>query len=223
MLTNGTLARYIDEFSVTGLTSNPTIFDHAISNGGSYDDSILRKGGRGPVSDVWTRPEPRNRADGSFLQGCRHVVEVDEEGGKALLRDGVGHVAFDGVNGGSGRVETAAAMFGEVCGKGAAVVGGGGPGDQACVLQIAEDDVHGLAGDKGAAGELGVGQARLLVEEFEAGVLRHRQAVLAQGLVHGAAQCRGGAFEPVSHVLGDVPGGVGRVYGLPVFHVRILT
>ncbi len=30
LLTSGTLRRYIDELSVTGLTSNPTIFDHAI-------------------------------------------------------------------------------------------------------------------------------------------------------------------------------------------------
>ena len=32
LLTSGTLQRYIEEFSVTGLTSNPTIFDHAIKN-----------------------------------------------------------------------------------------------------------------------------------------------------------------------------------------------
>ena len=32
MLDNGTLSRYIDEFSITGLTSNPTIFDQAIKN-----------------------------------------------------------------------------------------------------------------------------------------------------------------------------------------------
>jgi transaldolase len=32
LLDSGTLARYIDELSVTGLTSNPTIFDHAIKN-----------------------------------------------------------------------------------------------------------------------------------------------------------------------------------------------
>ena len=32
LLDSGTLKRYIDEFSVTGLTSNPTIFDHAIKN-----------------------------------------------------------------------------------------------------------------------------------------------------------------------------------------------
>ncbi len=40
LLTSGTLQRYIDELSVTGLTSNPTIFDHAIKNGTAYDESI---------------------------------------------------------------------------------------------------------------------------------------------------------------------------------------
>ena len=40
ILTNGTLARYISELSVTGLTSNPTIFEHAIGSGSSYDDAI---------------------------------------------------------------------------------------------------------------------------------------------------------------------------------------
>ncbi len=43
MLTAGTLRRYIDELSVTGLTSNPTIFDHAIKNSGDYDASIHEK------------------------------------------------------------------------------------------------------------------------------------------------------------------------------------
>ena len=40
--TTGTLKRYIDEFSVTGLTSNPTIFEHAISKSKSYDAEIGR-------------------------------------------------------------------------------------------------------------------------------------------------------------------------------------
>src|ERR1700746_551535 len=40
LLNNGTLQRYIGEFSVTGLTSNPTIFDHAIKNSSSYDGAI---------------------------------------------------------------------------------------------------------------------------------------------------------------------------------------
>jgi transaldolase len=43
ILDNGTLRRYIDELSVTGLTSNPTIFDEAIGNTSAYDGSIRRK------------------------------------------------------------------------------------------------------------------------------------------------------------------------------------
>ena len=40
ILTNGTLARYIADLSLTGLTSNPTIFEHAIGDGNFYDESI---------------------------------------------------------------------------------------------------------------------------------------------------------------------------------------
>jgi transaldolase len=43
LLTSGTLRRYRDELSVTGLTSNPTIFDLAIRNGNAYDESIRKK------------------------------------------------------------------------------------------------------------------------------------------------------------------------------------
>ncbi|HTX53065.1 MAG TPA: transaldolase [Candidatus Baltobacteraceae bacterium] len=43
LLNSGTLKRYIDELSVTGLTSNPTIFDHAIKNSTAYDAAIRKK------------------------------------------------------------------------------------------------------------------------------------------------------------------------------------
>jgi transaldolase len=43
LLETGTLARYVHELSVTGLTSNPTIFDHAIKNSSSYDAAIRTK------------------------------------------------------------------------------------------------------------------------------------------------------------------------------------
>ena len=43
LLTSGTLKRYIDELSVTGLTPNPTIFDHAIKNSTSYDAATAKK------------------------------------------------------------------------------------------------------------------------------------------------------------------------------------
>src|SRR3954465_15710992 len=42
LLESGTLQRYIDELSVTGLTSNPTIFDNAISRSTSYHEQIKR-------------------------------------------------------------------------------------------------------------------------------------------------------------------------------------
>src|SRR5262249_17701309 len=50
LLDSGTLQHYIDDLSVTGLTSNPTIFDHAIKNSSAYDASIrdaLSKGSAG--------------------------------------------------------------------------------------------------------------------------------------------------------------------------------
>lgn len=47
ILRDGTLRRYIDELSLTGLTSNPTIFLHAVEKGELYDDSIHRKRAEG--------------------------------------------------------------------------------------------------------------------------------------------------------------------------------
>jgi transaldolase len=43
LLDGGTLKRYIDELSVTGLTSNPTIFDHAIKSSTAYDAAIRNR------------------------------------------------------------------------------------------------------------------------------------------------------------------------------------
>ena len=47
LLDSGTLQRYIDQLSVTGLTSNPSIFDHAITHSNKYDDEIRRLTARG--------------------------------------------------------------------------------------------------------------------------------------------------------------------------------
>jgi transaldolase len=57
MLADGTLKGYIDELSVTGLTSNPTIFDKAISGGDAYDEQIAELGssaglGEGPGANA---------------------------------------------------------------------------------------------------------------------------------------------------------------------------
>jgi transaldolase len=46
LLNGGTLQSYIDQLSVTGLTSNPTIFDHAIKNSSDYDSDIARLSSR---------------------------------------------------------------------------------------------------------------------------------------------------------------------------------
>ena len=52
ILDKGTLRRYVDELSVTGLTSNPTIFDEAIGGGTAYDEEIRRKTKAGVVGEA---------------------------------------------------------------------------------------------------------------------------------------------------------------------------
>src|SRR6202167_5874291 len=52
LLDSGTLKRYIDELSVTGLTSNPTIFDQAIKNSTAYDPAIREKLSKGKSGEA---------------------------------------------------------------------------------------------------------------------------------------------------------------------------
>jgi transaldolase len=52
LLTSGTLQRYIDQLSVTGLTSNPSIFDHAITHSKSYDEEIRRQASAGKTGEA---------------------------------------------------------------------------------------------------------------------------------------------------------------------------
>jgi len=52
LLSNGALGRYIQEFSVTGLTSNPTIFERAINNSHDYDDAIRQKSKEGKSGEA---------------------------------------------------------------------------------------------------------------------------------------------------------------------------
>ena len=52
ILDDGTLRRYIEEFSVTGLTSNPTIFDEAIGSGDTYDESIRTLAAEGKTGEA---------------------------------------------------------------------------------------------------------------------------------------------------------------------------
>ena len=69
ILNSGTLKRYIDELSVTGLTSNPTIFDHSIRNSTAYDAAIrekLRAGTSGEALFFELALEDLTRAAGLF-------------------------------------------------------------------------------------------------------------------------------------------------------------
>src|SRR3989449_2439085 len=52
LLNSGTLKRYLDELSVTGLTSNPTIFDDAVKNSTAYDAGIREKLSRGKSGEA---------------------------------------------------------------------------------------------------------------------------------------------------------------------------
>jgi transaldolase len=74
LLTSGTLKRYISELSVTGLTSNPTIFDHAIKNSADYDAAIQEKLKKG----ISARALPANQPLPPILRdpGCRADVLV---------------------------------------------------------------------------------------------------------------------------------------------------
>jgi transaldolase len=80
LLDEGTLQRYIDEESVTGLTSNPTIFDKAINESGSYDEDIAEWKARG-ASDEEVFFElalaDLRRAAGSFAPVYARTNAVD--------------------------------------------------------------------------------------------------------------------------------------------------
>jgi len=52
LLNTGTLQRYIDGLAVTGLTSNPTIFDHAVKNSAAYDDAINNELAKGKCGEA---------------------------------------------------------------------------------------------------------------------------------------------------------------------------
>ena len=52
LLTSGTLARYVSDYSVTGLTSNPTIFEQAIGKSDAYDEAIRRRAGAGESGEA---------------------------------------------------------------------------------------------------------------------------------------------------------------------------
>ena len=80
LLNSGTLRRYRDELSVTGLTSNPTIFDHAIKNSTAYDDAIRQKLAEGKSGEELffeLALEDLVSAAGIFRQIYDETAEVD--------------------------------------------------------------------------------------------------------------------------------------------------
>jgi len=64
LLTSGTLRRYIQELSVTGLTSNPTIFDHAIKNSHDCIRTKVQEGKSGRGSSHSHGRRTHDRQDG---------------------------------------------------------------------------------------------------------------------------------------------------------------
>ncbi|HEY4372764.1 MAG TPA: transaldolase [Burkholderiales bacterium] len=80
LLQSGTLKRYVDEFGVTGLTSNPTIFDEAIKKSADYDQAIARRAGAGVGEEELfvelALDDLRNAAE-LFLPAYRATAGVD--------------------------------------------------------------------------------------------------------------------------------------------------
>ncbi len=88
LLTSGTLRRYIQEFAVTGLTSNPTIFDHAIKNSHDYDDAFADHGEIGQ-----TLPTHARYCDDVLAKFMQAGIDTDalaaqlqDEGAKAFVK-----------------------------------------------------------------------------------------------------------------------------------------
>lgn len=80
ILDNGTLRRYIDELSVTGLTSNPSIFNAAIGDGDAYDEGIREKargGGAGENLFIALALEDLRRAADLFQPVFQASQQVD--------------------------------------------------------------------------------------------------------------------------------------------------
>ena len=71
LLASGTLERYVDELAITGLTSNPTIFDHAFQTGDAYDDAIraAAHGGGSPAAVFFTLAIDDLRAAADLFRG----------------------------------------------------------------------------------------------------------------------------------------------------------
>lgn len=103
-LDDGTLGRYIDEYSITGLTSNPTIFDKAIAGGDAYDSAIAELAQAGHAGEAafielalqdlrraadLFRPtfEASDRRDGWVSMELSPLLASDTEGSIAAARE----------------------------------------------------------------------------------------------------------------------------------------
>src|SRR4051812_23288779 len=90
MLDSGTLRRYIDELSITGLTSNPTIFDHAIKNSSDYGAAIAEAFVRGSRVHGGIDAETALLAVTAGLTCCSPELQSSTKG---TCRDGNGPTA----------------------------------------------------------------------------------------------------------------------------------
>ena len=80
LLSSGTLERYIDELSVTGLTSNPTIFERALTGSAAYEDDIgrlVRAGVSGEEVFVTLALDDLTRAADLFAAVHQRTAAVD--------------------------------------------------------------------------------------------------------------------------------------------------
>src|SRR6266542_1100770 len=88
LLTSGTLRQYIDELGITGLTSNPTIFDNAFLTTDAYDDAIVDAAGKGldeeaifagvpiNVTLLFSREQYLAAAD-AYMRGIERRIDAD--------------------------------------------------------------------------------------------------------------------------------------------------
>ena len=84
LLTSGTLKRYIDTLSITGLTSNPTIFDHAISKSTAYDHDIRAMTRSGVAREDFLKEYEGEELDPNW---SRRVVRLSRRGWKEFATD----------------------------------------------------------------------------------------------------------------------------------------
>lgn len=67
LLSSGKLQSYVDELSVTGLTSNPTIFEHAIKDSSAYDAELCDERPEAGASEILDRAQRRLKAEERFI------------------------------------------------------------------------------------------------------------------------------------------------------------